>query len=253
MMDETDKKQSIGERLLKLRNQFQLTQEELAEQLMVSRQSISKWELNKAFPDVDKLIQLSALYGCTIDYLVKGEKLFQEPVSAPIKEMGDAQESAQQLFKDSEQIRNAERVVKRWILGVCMLFSFVLCICMLVWAGRLLTRYAFNIEGKEQDIVSVDRIYEQYTKAEISTINTDGNFTKETVWLDIPGVREDDHIFYYFDEEKPDSITFEYYVRTLILPIIAGIIFLIFSLVFWMEWREKKMKNEKWNVKSQKE
>ena len=47
-----DWKESIGERLLAL-----------AEYLNVSRQSVSKWELNKTLPDVDKMVQLADLYG----------------------------------------------------------------------------------------------------------------------------------------------------------------------------------------------
>jgi transcriptional regulator with XRE-family HTH domain len=58
-----DWKESIGERLLALRMQKGMTQEELAEYLNVSRQSVSKWELNKTLPDVDKMVQLADLYG----------------------------------------------------------------------------------------------------------------------------------------------------------------------------------------------
>lgn len=52
-------KSSVGERLLQIRNEKRMTQEELAEYLNVSRQSVSKWELNKTMPDVEKLMQLS--------------------------------------------------------------------------------------------------------------------------------------------------------------------------------------------------
>lgn len=51
-----EKKESVGERLLILRTQKGLTQEELAEWMDVSRQSISKWELNKTLPDVEKMV-----------------------------------------------------------------------------------------------------------------------------------------------------------------------------------------------------
>lgn len=57
---------SVGERLLKLRNEQGMTQEDLAEYLNVSRQSVSKWELNKTLPDVEKLMQLSDLYEVTL-------------------------------------------------------------------------------------------------------------------------------------------------------------------------------------------
>jgi transcriptional regulator with XRE-family HTH domain len=74
MNENTEKNQSIGTRLLTLRNESNLTQEELAEKLDVSRQSISKWELNKTLPDVEKLIQLSDMYQVSMDYLIKGKR-----------------------------------------------------------------------------------------------------------------------------------------------------------------------------------
>lgn len=48
-----------------------MTQEELAEKIGVSRQTISKWELNMVYPDMDKLVELCKLFSCTIDELVR--------------------------------------------------------------------------------------------------------------------------------------------------------------------------------------
>ena len=62
---------AIGEKLGLLRKKNGMTQEDLAETLNVSRQSVSRWEINIAFPETDKLIKLSKLFGCSIDYLLK--------------------------------------------------------------------------------------------------------------------------------------------------------------------------------------
>lgn len=56
---------------LKKRNGF--TQEDLAERLNISRQSISKWERGEALPDIENLIELSKLYGVTIDELINSD------------------------------------------------------------------------------------------------------------------------------------------------------------------------------------
>ena len=64
---------TMGQRLLALRTQAGLSQEALAEQLGVSRQSISKWETDSSIPDLDKLVRLSEIFGVTLDELVKGE------------------------------------------------------------------------------------------------------------------------------------------------------------------------------------
>ena len=64
---------TTGEKLSKLRKDNNYTQEELAEIMGVSRQSISKWESDIAFPETEKLISLSKLYHCSIDYLLNEE------------------------------------------------------------------------------------------------------------------------------------------------------------------------------------
>lgn len=63
----------LGARLQALRRQANLSQQELAEQLHVSRQSISKWELGTAKPDLDNMIRLSELFGVSLDELVLGK------------------------------------------------------------------------------------------------------------------------------------------------------------------------------------
>lgn len=62
---------TIGEKISKARRDNHYTQEQLAEKLDVSRQAISKWESNAAYPETDKLIKISELFGCSLDYLLK--------------------------------------------------------------------------------------------------------------------------------------------------------------------------------------
>ena len=64
---------TMGEKLAKLRREHNLTQEQFAELLMVSRQSVSKWELNTTYSDTEKLIRISKLFDCSLDYLLKDE------------------------------------------------------------------------------------------------------------------------------------------------------------------------------------
>ena len=61
---------TFGEKLAKLRKENNYTQEQLADKLDVSRQSVSKWESDVAYPETDKLIKLSKLFHCSIDYLL---------------------------------------------------------------------------------------------------------------------------------------------------------------------------------------
>jgi len=63
----------LADKILYHRKKLALSQEELAEQLNVSRQSISKWEGAQSIPDMDKILKLSNLFSVSIDYLLKDE------------------------------------------------------------------------------------------------------------------------------------------------------------------------------------
>lgn len=64
---------TLGKRIAQLRMQRGISQIELAEQLAVSRQAISKWETDGSVPELEKLIQLSEIFDVTLDELIKGE------------------------------------------------------------------------------------------------------------------------------------------------------------------------------------
>ena len=64
----------FADKLIALRKKAGWSQEELAEQLGVTRQSVSKWEGAQSVPDIDKILQLSRLFGVTTDYLLKDEQ-----------------------------------------------------------------------------------------------------------------------------------------------------------------------------------
>ena len=63
----------LSEKILKLRKQNGLSQEELASKLNVSRQAVSRWELGSALPDGSNILQLSKLFGVTADYLLNDD------------------------------------------------------------------------------------------------------------------------------------------------------------------------------------
>lgn len=63
---------SFGNRLYELRKSKNVSQEELAELLDVSRQSISKWENDKAYPEMTRLLFMSDYFGVSLDYLMRG-------------------------------------------------------------------------------------------------------------------------------------------------------------------------------------
>lgn len=63
---------NIGDRIQNLRKSKGLSQEELADQIGVSRQAVSKWESEQSAPDIEKIIRMSDFFQVTTDYLIKG-------------------------------------------------------------------------------------------------------------------------------------------------------------------------------------
>ncbi len=63
----------IGQKLREARQNSKLTQEKIAEQLQVSRQTVSNWENNKSYPDIISLIKLGDIYNISLDMLLKGD------------------------------------------------------------------------------------------------------------------------------------------------------------------------------------
>ena len=74
---------TLGENLQGLRRAKGLSQDEVAQKLFVSRQTISKWELDKAEPGVENLKALADLYGVTVDQLVGCQRTAEPPEEGP--------------------------------------------------------------------------------------------------------------------------------------------------------------------------
>jgi phosphoglucosamine mutase len=87
---------TIGEKIMYLRTQAKISQEQLAERLDVSRQSVSKWELDQAQPQVDKLLQLCDLFSISSDELLRKDIIIGG--DAPSVKSNDAREHGNKYF-----------------------------------------------------------------------------------------------------------------------------------------------------------
>ena len=65
---------NFGEKLFELRKEKKLSQEEVADRLNVSRQTVSKWETNQSVPDFDKIMPLCELFEIGVEELLTGKK-----------------------------------------------------------------------------------------------------------------------------------------------------------------------------------
>ena len=76
----------LGKQIKKYRNELGLSQDALAEKIYVSRQTISNWENDKSYPDVNSLVLLSEVFKVSIDNLIKGDvEIMKEQVNAEDK------------------------------------------------------------------------------------------------------------------------------------------------------------------------
>jgi len=91
----------FSEKLLTLRKSKGLTQEQLADELSVSRQSISKWESGQTVPELDKIIELSMIFDVTTDYLLKPSEIDELSIKT---EMLDKQQR-QMLLRENRRNR----------------------------------------------------------------------------------------------------------------------------------------------------
>lgn len=66
-------KMNLGSQIKKYRSELSLSQDELAEKIFVSRQSISNWENDKTYPDIKSLVLLSEVFHVSLDQLIKGD------------------------------------------------------------------------------------------------------------------------------------------------------------------------------------
>lgn len=69
------------------RKELNLTQQEVADQLNVTRQTISNWEVGKSYPDVPTLIEISNFYELSLDYMLKGDLGFMKKIEKDTKQL----------------------------------------------------------------------------------------------------------------------------------------------------------------------
>ena len=95
---------SIGERIISLRNERNISQGQIAKALNVSRQAVSKWENDLSSPDTLNLIRLADLLNTDVEYLATGKLLPPSPSPAPI---------VVNLVKHEERIVEVEKIVEK--------------------------------------------------------------------------------------------------------------------------------------------
>ena len=99
----------LGKKILELRKKENLSQEQLAEKMNVTRQTISKWELNETTPDIKQAKELSRLFKVSLDELTEN----------------DMTTLVMQKVSNTEKLAGLVLKVSKW-LGVCFLITLVI-------------------------------------------------------------------------------------------------------------------------------
>lgn len=111
----------IADRLVKLRKQKGLSQEELADKLGLSRQAVSKWERAEASPDTDNLICLAKLYGVSLDELLNTDEdidtIVKEQVREEVKEE-NSEDPEQTVVDDNEKFDDNNKSKENYSKGI---------------------------------------------------------------------------------------------------------------------------------------
>lgn len=156
---------NIGEKIFELRKQKNLSQEEVADKLNVSRQTISKWETNQSTPDFDKIVPLCELFEISTDELLKGIKEKDQEVKEPkIITKQDVREKTAKVISTSVFTYIAAVAVFLFlvcVLGVNAVAAIVVFLIMVGFAtasiiNNYLSRPKFdktNDEKKEETIL----------------------------------------------------------------------------------------------------
>lgn len=150
-------KMNFGENLQKLRKEKNISQEQLAEELQVSRQTVGKWENGVTYPETECLIQISNFFGVSIDILLKGTVTDSKTMESASNNRAD-EETLPQTEQQLKVLRNRRiRIVAAIILFIISPFypgkaesgtsyAFYMFLCIAVGIGLLV----YNHMTKDQ-------------------------------------------------------------------------------------------------------
>lgn len=236
----------IGAKIQEYRKKQGLSQEEFAAKVGVTRQAVSKWETDRAYTDLDKLVAICDILQISITGLVYGETgplMGQAAGPAQVgRAAGSASASAgeepvpKEAFSGEEPVpkeasageaRRAAAPLRLWVLLALVGGMFLFCGALL---ATVLTHNAWKKEDALAERVRVERVYQQYTKADVSFFDEVSRRVVKTVWLDVNGIREGDYLVCYTDEEQK-GIYYGYRGPTLIvLGVVELVLFIIFLI-----------------------
>ena len=119
---------ALGEKIQQLRKASGLSQEQLAEQLNVSRQSISKWELNDSVPEIDKIVLISSIFSVSTDELLKEDNKDQSSSKETHNHISIEQIVKMEFGKQADRIGISDNDYRSYHVGIGVCVSSLICL-----------------------------------------------------------------------------------------------------------------------------
>lgn len=236
----------IGAKIQEYRKKQGLSQEEFAAEVGVTRQAVSKWETDKAYPDLDKLVSICDILQIGITDLIYGEIVatFEDSAGQLPERPGAAAESPLEMKGIAVgKVRGKEAYLRLWVMLALIGGMFLFCGALL---ATMLTHYSWKKEDALAERVRVERVHQQYTKADVSFFDDVSRRVVKTVWLDINGIREGDSLICYTDGEQK-GIYYEYHGATLFVLAAVELVFLFLFLIAVGEFK-RLVRENRWHV-----
>lgn len=220
----------IGSEIQEYRKKAGLNQEEFADKLGVSRQAVSKWERDKAYPDLDRLVCICEILDVQVGELIYGNS----EVSSETEETRVSYQANNVVHLRNLRGKNGLAILKALF---CVLA--VICVFSAVAVTVVFVRNEWTSHSDKNENVRVEKVYQQYTKADLAYYDDDGRKIMDTVWLDVPGIRDGDYIQLYTGADN-DSLFLNYKTSSIICASMIMLVFVILLIITGFEIRRTK-------------
>ena len=223
-----------------------MTQEFVAESIGVSRQAVSKWELDKAYPDLDKMVDICGMFGLSLDELVNGVEQDEEPVMEAeqrveipndpvnVSDVGDNQTVTDNIESEisdkegsdkesSDSKKHTVRIGSHGGLRVVMYAAAALAVFCIVVSFVIILQNAWK--HSDEVLMHVDKVHAQYTLADVSYLNDDLDDKHRLMWIDAKGIRAGDTLPGYIDDDG-ELANVDHDISTFVIPCVLALIFL---------------------------
>lgn len=185
---------SIGKKLLSLRRELELSQEEMAKSLYVSRQTISKWESDLSLPDMKTILLINELYHVSISDLLG------------INE--EKESSIEQLYEQINLVnKNLEKdKQKRMIFEIILIVICLLCLCFSV---MILLKKNTIVNNYQTPSYNEEKSWCSYTNMEIQSYNLDKRMMNVDIYCEVDYTYANSHIMCYLVDVQGNEYEYQ--------------------------------------------